>query len=96
MKQFPLLFLFALISFSGYAQDTTVVQTLTFDSITTRRGVWQFPDSTHQYRKILMEYTLKCDAATTQDGFACGEWDYLTYTNVFDHTGLYEIGRAHV
>jgi hypothetical protein len=90
MKQFPLLFLFALISFSGYAQDTTVVQTLTFDSITTRRGVWQFPDSTHQYRKILMEYTLKCDAATTQDGFACGEWDYLTYTNVFDHTGLYD------
>ena len=26
--------------------------------------------------KVLMYYTLKCDAVTTQDNYACGEWDY--------------------
>ncbi len=35
-----------------------------------------------------MYYTLKCDPQTTQDGFACGEWDYLTYNFIYDHTGL--------
>ena len=84
-----LLLFFVLIIFVqiNYGQDTIVVQTLNFDSITARRGTWVFPDSTHNFRKILMQYTLKCDAATTQDGYACGEWDYLTYTNVYDHTG---------
>ncbi len=90
MKRLALFVAFIVATLSAVAQDTTVVQTLTFDSITTRRGVWEFPDSTQQYRKILMEYTLKCDAATTQDNLPCGEWDYLTYTNVFDHTGLYD------
>ncbi len=69
------------------AQDTTWVQTLTFDSITGRRGVFQFPED-QNCRKVLMYYTLKCDQATTQDEFACGEWDYLTYTNVYKPTGL--------
>ncbi|MCF8371246.1 MAG: T9SS type A sorting domain-containing protein [Bacteroidales bacterium] len=95
-----ILFTFTIILFVQLiiAQDTLVVQTFTFDSITTRRGVFQFPDSTHNYRKVLMEYTLKCDAATTHDQFDCGEWDYLTYTYVYDHTGeldstLYEHPR---
>ncbi|MEA3446697.1 MAG: LamG-like jellyroll fold domain-containing protein [Bacteroidota bacterium] len=85
-----ILFLFAVVLFSLqlFAQDTIVVQTFTFDSITTRRGVWQFPDSSQTFRKIIMSYTLKCDPATTQDGYNCGEWDYLTYTNVYDHTGV--------
>ncbi len=83
-----LLFILIILSVSySYSQDTTVIQTLTFDSITARRGFWEFPDTTHQYRKVLMQYTLKCDAATTQDGYACGEWDYLTYTNIYEHTG---------
>lgn len=63
------------------------MQTLTFDSITTRRGTWTFPDNGDTYRKILMQYTLKCDPATTADPNNCGEWDYLTYNNIFDHTG---------
>ena len=83
-----LLFIIIILSVTySYSQDTTVIQTLTFDSITARRGFWEFPDTTHQYRKVLMQYTLKCDAATTQDGYACGEWDYLTYTNIYEHTG---------
>lgn len=68
--------------------DTTWVQTLTFDSITTRRGWFQFPDDNKSYRRILMYYTLKCDPATAADGFDCGEWDYLTYSNIWDHTGV--------
>lgn len=79
--------LLALAAVSAVAQDTIVVQTLTFDSITTRRGTWEFPDASHTFRKILMKYTLKCDPATTADNYNCGEWDYLTYNTLYDHTG---------
>ena len=68
-------------------EDTLRVQTLTFDSITTRRGWFIFPDESHNFRKVLMHHTLKCDPQTTQDGYACGEWDYLTYSEIFQHTG---------
>ena len=75
------------------AQDTTWIQTLTFDDITKRRDWFQFPDDSQDYRKVLMYYTLKCDAATTQDQFDCGEWDYLTYSFVYDHMGFYRIAK---
>ena len=68
--------------------DTTVVQTLEFSDITKRRGWYVFPSDTNTYSKILMYYTLKCDAATTQDGYACGEWDYTTYTNLYQHENI--------
>ena len=58
--------------------DTTVIETLDFNDITKRRGWYIFPSDTNQYHKVLMYYTLKCDAATTQDNYACGEWDYTT------------------
>ena len=70
-----------------FAQDTIHVQTLTFSDITTRRGWFVFPDSSHTFRKVLMHHRLKCDPATTQDQYACGEWDYLTYNLVHEHTG---------
>ncbi|TNF30444.1 MAG: T9SS type A sorting domain-containing protein [Bacteroidetes bacterium] len=73
---------------SVIAQDTTWIQTLTFSDITKRRDWFQFPDGSDPYRKVLMYYTLKCDAATTQDQYACGEWDYLSYSFVYDHTGM--------
>jgi len=69
------------------AQDTTIVQTLDFNDITKRRGWYIFPQDT-SYQKVLMYYTLKCDAATTQDNYACGEWDYTTYTNLYQHTNV--------
>ncbi|MDG1476947.1 MAG: peptide-N-glycosidase F-related protein [Vicingaceae bacterium] len=69
------------------AQDTTIVQTLDFNDITKRRGWYIFPQDT-TYEKVLMYYTLKCDAATTQDNFACGEWDYTTYTNLYEHNNV--------
>ena len=36
-----------------------------------------------------MYHTLKCfeDGTAGGLGYACGEWDYLTYNYLFDHTG---------
>jgi len=82
------------IIFSLQAQDTITVQTLTFDSITTRRGLYEFP-SGESYRKILMHHTLKCDIQTQHDQFPCGEWDYLTYNQIHIHTGNYDSTLYH-
>jgi hypothetical protein len=70
------------------AEDTLTVQTFTFDDITKRRGVWQFPDGSDTYRKILAYYTLKCDRQTAQDIFDCGEWDYGANIFIYQHTGV--------
>ncbi|MDP4798870.1 MAG: T9SS type A sorting domain-containing protein [Crocinitomicaceae bacterium] len=80
---------FFVSSLASFAQDTTWVQTFTFDSITTRRADFQFPASldTERFEKVQMYYKLKCSPLTTWDQYNCGEWDYLTYTRVFDHTG---------
>lgn len=67
--------------------DIIKVQTLTFDSIITRRGTWTFPNNDDKFRKIIMNYTLKCDPKTAHDKFNCGEWDYLTYTLLHHNTG---------
>jgi len=86
------------------AQDTVWVQTLNFNDITKRRDIYQFPDTNQSFRKILMYYTLKCDPRTTRDKYNCGEWDYLTYSKVYVHTGvldsnmktypLYKVGKS--
>jgi len=82
-----MILLLMVVSSALMAQDTTFVQTLTFNDITKRRGQYLFPEPDVPFRKVLMYYTLKCDAQTTQDQYACGEWDYLTYNFVYDHTG---------
>ncbi len=94
MKAFIKAFLFsvATLLFIGstekvQAQDTTRIQTLTFEDITKRSGTWKFPDEGKSWRKVLMYYTLKCDAQTQQDQFNCGEWDYLSYIDLYDSTG---------
>lgn len=83
-------------SLFSWAQDTTWVQTFTFDSITTRRAVFDFPQELNdkRFEKVLMYYKLKCSPLTTWDQYDCGEWDYLTYTRVFDHTGNYDSVRV--
>jgi hypothetical protein len=91
-----LLFFFHLfLLFRVQAQDTTWVQTFTFDSITTRRANFIFPEelNSKRFEKVLMYYKLKCSPLTTWDQYDCGEWDYLTYTRVFDHTGIYDSVR---
>ena len=91
MKRFPFL-LFLIISFLQFTGqnpgDTTVIETLDFNDITKRKGWYIFPSDTNKYHKVLMYYTLKCDAATTQDNYACGEWDYTTYTRLFNHQNV--------
>ena len=62
-------------------EDTTVIQCFTYQSA---QDAWfNFPSDTNQYRKILMQYNLHCPDPTQ-----CGEWDYLTYTFLYDHTGV--------
>ena len=72
--------------------DTVYVKTLTFKDTTKRSGTWLFPPR-ESYEKVVMLYTLKCDPATTQDKYPCGEWDYLTYTMLRDSTGEFDSTR---
>lgn len=88
MKKSLFTVLIAIFSMSVFAQDTIVVQTLDFNDITKRRGWYIFPEDTNRYEKILMYYTLKCDAQTTQDQYPCGEWDYTTYTRLYQHENV--------
>jgi hypothetical protein len=85
-------FIFLIISFlqfnAQYPGDTTIIETLDFNNITKRKGWYIFPSDTNEYHKVLMYYTLKCDAATTQDNYACGEWDYTTYTRLYNHQNI--------
>ena len=68
--------------------DTTTVRTFTFGS--PLEGKFLFPDASHRWSKILMEYTLKCNPAQSPQ---CGEWDYLTYTFLYKHTGKWDSTR---
>ena len=91
MKNLALILLVCNFSFS-FSQDTIAVQTFTYDSISTRRAIFNFPPElqTLEFEKVLMYYNLKCDPLTPWDSYNCGEWDYLTYSKVFDHTGNYD------
>jgi hypothetical protein len=67
------------------AQDTVIVQTLTYDS-TTRAGVWQFPSDTNEWRKVIMQYSMRCHNAQigNANGLGCFEWDYSCNTIITD------------
>ena len=78
--------------------DTTVVQTLRFDT-TMRAGVFHFPDdSTISYEKIIMHYRMRCKnglISTTADrNKGCGEWDYNCYTYVVDSSQTDSLRRS--
>ena len=100
--RFSLLALFLGLTLSSQADpgDTTWVQTYTWEAQNNPATAYDSPgrrwfdfpsqeDTT--YRKILMYHRLKCFGKRhRQLGFPCGEWDYLTYNYLFDHTGLYD------
>ena len=69
MKSLPF-FIFLIFSFLQFNSqnpgDTTIIETLDFNDITKRKGWYIFPSDTNEYHKVLMYYTLKCDAATNQ------------------------------
>ena len=96
MKKLLFLFIGISLSLTHFSQDTTWVKTFTFDSITTRRANFNFPEelNSKRFEKVLMYYKLKCSTLTSWDQYNCGEWDYLTYTRVFDHTGIYDSVRV--
>ena len=80
--------------------DTTWVSTYTWEAQNNPetnydspgRRWFDFPatENGEAYRKVLMYHKLKCfDQGTAGGlGYACGEWDYLSYNYLFDHTGL--------
>ena len=67
------------------AQDTITVQTFNWAN-PARRGAFQFPqDPTQSYRKILMEYNMRChNAAVGTGSVGCYEWDYSCNTFITD------------
>lgn len=92
----PLFLLFAEPALAGPG-DTLVVQTFTWEWPVNpgwnspKEGWFQFPEGEKQYEKILMYYTLKCDPSQNP---ACGEWDYLTYTRLYEHTGVMDSNQV--
>jgi len=95
-KLYVLFFLYWIsLNITANAQSDTV-QTFSFKDSTKRNGKFKFPPSTKSYRKVYMLYTLKCypKVSAYDKKYACGEWDYLTYTFVTDTAGnTYEIAR---
>jgi hypothetical protein len=97
MKRLLGMLILSASSLMTYAQQDTVwVQTFTFDTIVTRRANFTFPQEldTMRFEKVLMYYKLKCSPLTTWDQYNCGEWDYLTYARVFEHTGVFDSVRV--
>ena len=92
MKTLQTLITFCVILFSCHSSmaqnDTTWVQTLTFDSVG-RSYYFDFPEGDHnEYRKIIMQYRMRCKDALVSDGAnrnkGCGEWDYSCNTYITD------------
>lgn len=98
------LVLFSILCFDAFGQDgdTVWVQTFTFDDPNPPggygggdqyKGSFTFPDADEKFQRVLMYYNLKCDTATNQDTYNCGEWDYLSYIHLVDSTGRYDSTR---
>src|ERR1017187_4552389 len=64
--------------------DTVYVQTFTFGSV--QDSTFRFP-APGTYQKVLLYYSLKCNPKQSP---ACGQWDYLTYTFLYQKTGIYK------
>jgi hypothetical protein len=72
-----LVFASALHAQSG--RDT--IQTFTYGS--PAQAKFLFPPLSEKVERIIMHYKLRCPP-----GVQCGEWDYLMYTYLYDHTGV--------
>lgn len=95
--------LLSILCLSAFAEpgDTTIVQTYTFEDQNNPNSAYDYPgrrtfnfpeDDGTTYQKVVMYHTLKCfeDGTAGNLGFACGEWDYLTYNYLFKHTGEFD------
>lgn len=87
MKKFLLLLFLGTVLNSLNAQDTIVVQTLTWAD-EGRSGFYEFPDDPNlSFRKIIMRYNMRChDNAIGSGNVGCREWDYSCNTFITDPT----------
>ncbi len=82
---FPVLILLCNTYLFAGPGDTIKVQTFTFGSA---QNAWfELPSLDIPVEKIIMKYTLKCNPLQSP---ACGEWDYLTYNYLYQHTGEFD------
>ena len=102
MKTFTSLLFTILLANVTLAQDTTLLQTLTFDS-TSRAYTFTFPDGAQDYRQILMRYRMRCKNALVSSGsntnLGCGEWDYSCNTYITDSSrvdSFHTVSPTHV
>jgi len=84
-KLIALSLVYALIGNLATAQDTIVVQTLTWQD-NQRSGYYTFPDNPEDtYRNIIMRYNMRCHNAAVGNGnVGCREWDYSCNTFITD------------
>ncbi len=96
MHKSYLIFISLFFSTLIMAQDTTFVQTFTWDS-DTRRETFTFPDDPSKtYRKIYMKYHMRChDAAVGNGAVGCREWDYSCNTFVTDPSATDSLRSFH-
>lgn len=89
---FSFLLLTLLNTLSADPGDTTIVQAFTFGS--EQDAIISFPDDGKNYERVLMHYTLRCVPGGAGGlEYPCGEWDYLTYTNLYHPTGRMDSTR---
>ncbi len=93
---YNLLLVLLLFSFTAFAQipgDEIEIQTIEFDGfpvgsgwLAPREGFFDFTSVDGlDFEKVYIEYKLKCDPTQNPN---CGEWDYLSYLKVIEHTGV--------
>ena len=86
------LILFSFVSFSQQPGDEIEIQTIEFDGypvgegwLAPREGFFDFSSLEGlDFEKVYIKYKLKCDPTQNPN---CGEWDYLSYLKVIEHTG---------
>src|SRR3954468_23602270 len=95
MKKLLLLFFFAaaIVSNSSaqWTGDTIRIQAFTYGS--SQDSFFVFPPDTIRYAKAVMHYKLKCNPAKNPQ---CGQWDYLTYTYLKQHTHTLDTAGAEI
>lgn len=89
------IFIGLFISFQSLAGpgDTIMIQTFTYEGypvgegwLAPREGYFDFSEVEGlDFAKVYIHYNLICDNGQSP---ACGEWDYLSYIKVMEHTGI--------
>ncbi|EDM45289.1 hypothetical protein SCB49_05767 [unidentified eubacterium SCB49] len=90
---FLALFLSVFISTAQQPGDEIEIQTIEFDGypvgdgwLAPREGYFDFTEVDGlEFEKVYVKYRLKCDPTQNPN---CGEWDYLSYLKIIEHTGV--------